>query len=60
MDKRTVCFLEAATGYVLQKKVFLKFLQDFIGKDLFWSLLLIKLQACNFIKQRLQHSCFPV
>ena len=60
MDKRTVCFLEAATGDVLQKKVFLKFLQDFIGKDLFWSLLLIKLQACNFIKQRLQQSCFPV
>ena len=60
MDKRTVCFLEAVTGDVLQKKVFLKFLQDFIGKDLFWSLLLIKLQACNFIKLRLQHSCFPV
>ena len=35
----------------------------FIGKHLCWSLFLIKLQAFqagNFIKKRLQHSCFLV
>ena len=29
-------------------------------KALCWSQFLIKLQACNFIKQRLQHRCLPV
>ena len=34
----------------------------FTGKHLCWSLFLIKLQvlACDFIKKRLQHRCFPV
>ena len=32
----------------------------FTGKHLCWSLFLIKLTACNFIKKRLQHRCFPV
>ena len=30
------------------------------GKHLCWSLTLIKLQACNFIKSRLQYRCFHV
>ena len=32
----------------------------FTGKHLCWSLFLIKLQACNIIKKRLQPWCFPV
>ena len=32
----------------------------FIGKHLRWSLCLIKLQACNFIKKRLQHIFFSM
>ena len=32
----------------------------FTEKHLCWSLFLIKMQACNFIKRRLQHGCFPV
>ena len=42
------------------KKDVLKNLANFIGKQLCWSLSLIKLQARNFIKKRLQHRCFPV
>ena len=33
----------------------LKNFGDFTGKHLCWSL-----RACNHIKKRLQHSCFPV
>ena len=29
------------------------------GKHLCWNLFLINLQACNFIKKRFQHRCFP-
>ena len=32
----------------------------FTGEHLCWSLFLIKLQACNFIKKRPQYRCFPV
>ena len=45
------------------KKVFLKFFPKLTGKPLIWSLFLISctsLTACNFIKKRLQHRCFPV
>ena len=38
------------------KKGVLKNFANFTGKHLCWSLL----QACNFIKKRLQHWCFPV
>ena len=44
-------------------KVALKTYAEFTGKHLFWSLLLMKLQAgsaCNFIKKRLQYRCFPL
>ena len=36
--------------------------ENFTGKHLCWSLFLMKLlvQACNFIKKRLHHQCFPV
>ena len=34
-------------------------LANFTGKHLCWSLFKIKL-ACNFIKKRPQHRCFPV
>ena len=45
------------------KIVFLKKFASFTGKHLCWSLLLMQFtgpQACNFIKKRLQHKCFPV
>ena len=38
------------------KKGVLKNFANFTGKHLYWSLR----QACNFIKKRLQHWCFPV
>ena len=38
------------------KKGVLKNFENFTEKHLCWSLL----QACNFIKKRLQHWCFPV
>ena len=38
----------------------LKNFVNFTGKHLCWSLFLIKLQAWNFVKKRLQHRCFPV
>ena len=40
----------------------LKNFANFTGKYLRWSHFLRKLdpQACNFVKKRLQHSCFPV
>ena len=37
----------------------LKNFANFTGKHLCWSPFLIKLQAWNFIKKRLQHRCFP-
>ena len=44
------------------KKVFLKSLQISQGKHLLESLFnkVAGFQACNFIKKRLQHWCFPV
>ena len=47
-------YLEAATGGVLKNFVI------FTGKDLCWSIFLIKLQACKFIEKRLRHWCFPL
>ena len=40
------------------KKGILKNVANFTRKHLYWSLSLIKLQACNFIKRRLQHRWF--
>ena len=42
------------------KKGVLKNFANFLGKHLYWSLFLIKLQAYNFIKKRLRQRCFPV
>ena len=47
-------YLEAATRGVFKNFVI------FAGKHLYWSLFLIKLQACKFIEKRLQHWCFPL
>ena len=44
------------------KKGVLKNSRNFEGKRLCWSLFLIiklEVQACNFIKKRVQHRCFP-
>ena len=38
----------------------LKHFAIFTEKHLRWSLFLLKSQACNFIKKKLQHRCFPV
>ena len=46
---------EAATRGALLKKSVLKNFANHTGKHLCWSLFLIKLQAYNFIKKRLQH-----
>ena len=47
---------------VFYKKAVLQTFAIFAGKHLRWSPWLVKLQAwaCNFIKKRLQHRCFPV
>ena len=42
------------------KKAGLENFAIWTGKQLSRSFFLIKLQACNFIKKRLQHRCFPV
>ena len=42
------------------KKGVLKSFANFIGKCLWWSLFLIKLQTFSLIKKILQHRCFPV
>ena len=54
-------YSEAAIGGAY--KAVLKIFVIFTEKHLCWSLFLNKVadfQACNFIKKRLQHSCFPV
>ena len=52
---------EAADGRCSSKLVVLKWknFAIFQGKQLYWSLFLIKLQG-NFIKKRLRHRYFPV
>ena len=47
-------YLEAAIGGVVKNFVI------FTGKQLCWSLFLIKLQACKFVEKILQHWCFPL
>ena len=43
------------------KTGYLKIFTSFTGKSLCWGLFLTKLQTlCNFMKNRLQHRCFPV
>ena len=63
-SKKKKCFKsglsEAATRGALLKKSVLKNFTNYTGKHLCWSLFLIKLQTCNFIKKRLQHRYFPV
>ena len=55
-------FSEAATRGVLWKKLFIKIFATLTGKHLCWSLFnkVAGLQACNFIKKRLQHRRFPL
>ena len=48
---------------MFHKKAVFKNLAIFTGKHLVWSLFLYEnsgLHACKFIKERLQHRCFPV
>ena len=45
---------------VFYKIVILKNFAIFTGKQLFWSLFLIKLQAFSHAKKGFQHRCFPV
>ena len=50
---------EVVVRKCISEQVFLNFAM-FTRKYLQWSLFLINMQACNFIKQRLQHVCFLV
>ena len=57
--------IEAATRGVLCKKVFLEISQNSQGNTCARVSFLIKLQslqalACNFIKKRFRHKCFPL
>ena len=48
---------------MFHKKAVLKIFAIFTEKHLYWNLFLYKnagLQACSFVKKRLQHRCFPV
>ena len=55
-------YLQKQPPEVFYKKSCSENVAIFSGKHLRWSLFLTKLQAhaCNFIKKRLQHRCFPV
>ena len=50
---------KATSGGLLWKLTVLKIFAIFTGKHLRWCFF-SDLQACNFIKKRLQHRCFPV
>ena len=53
--------VQRQTPDVFCKKDFLKISSNFTGKQLCWSLFLIKLQACIFIKKDSgRRRCFPV
>ena len=49
-------FVQKLPSKVICKNGVLKIFANFTGKQLCWSLL----QACNSIKKRLQHWCFPL
>ena len=51
---------QKAPTEVFCKKCVFKNFADFTGKYLRWSLFLIKLEACNVIKKRLQCMCYLV
>ena len=53
---------EAANRGVSIKSYILKIFALFTGKQLCWSLFnkIAGLKTCNFVKNRLQHNCFPV
>ena len=53
-------FVKKQPQEVFCKRGVLKNFVNFTGKHFCLSLFLIKLQACNFVKKRLQHSSFPV
>ena len=54
--QRSRGFVQKQPPQVFCRKGVFKNFANFTGKHLCWSLL----QACNFIKKRLQHWCFPV
>ena len=54
--QRSPGFVQKQPPEVFCKKVVLTNFANFTGKHLCWSLL----QACNLIKKRLQHWCFPM
>ena len=56
----TCIYSEASVRRCSSKYLFLKISQENTWKHVCWILLLIDPQACNFIKKRLHHSCFPV
>ena len=51
---------EAVAQRCSVKNVFLEISQDSLENTCFRISFLTKLQACNFVKKRLWHKCFPV
>ena len=57
--KKSCTYRSSRSQMFFQIDVFKNF-TNFTEKHRCWSLFLIKLQTCNFIKNRLQHRCFSV
>ena len=53
-------FTDAVVRWPSCKKSVLKNFAKFTGKHMCWIPFFLSLQACNFIKKRLQHRRFPV
>ena len=58
--RATACIFRNSQSQMLFKIGALKNFTNFTGKQLCWHLFLMKLKGCNFIKKRLQLTCFPV
>ena len=58
-DESAKTWFQKKPPEMFYQKAVLKNVVIFTGKNLCWNFFLIKLQACNFIKKRLQNRCFP-
>ena len=59
-NKYVDCQYRSSHSQMFFKIDSLKNFANFTGKHTFWSLFLVKLQVCNFFKNRFKHTCFPV
>ena len=58
-DESAKTWFQKQPPEMFYQKAVLKNVVIFTGKNLCWNFFLIKSQACNFIKKRLQNRCFP-